>query len=124
MKVVHFHRKRRPNANFSIEGFYANVRNELRDKITIQYVELPFFSNGVFRRLINCIYAAFKQGFTFSFNEWMRSGKLHELINDTLRTNDNFNLISAEGRKKLLTKFEQRKIHWSRVWAMYIISQF
>lgn len=62
MKVVHFHRKRRPNANFSIEGFYANIRNELKDKISIEYVELPFYSNGVIRRLFNCIYAAFKQG--------------------------------------------------------------
>ncbi|MCZ7612757.1 MAG: glycosyltransferase family 4 protein [Ignavibacteriaceae bacterium] len=62
MKVVHFHRKRRHNANFSIEGFYANVRNELKDKINIEYVELPFLSNGVLRRLYNLIYAAFKQG--------------------------------------------------------------
>lgn len=32
MKVAHFHRKRRPNANYSIEGFYANIRNELKNK--------------------------------------------------------------------------------------------
>lgn len=62
MKVVHFHRRRRPTGNYSIEGFYANVRNELKDKIKIEYVELPFYSNGIFRRLFNCIYAAFKQG--------------------------------------------------------------
>lgn len=61
MKVVHFHRRRRQTGNYSIEGFYANVRNELKDKISIEYVELPFFSNGIFRRLLNCIYAAFKQ---------------------------------------------------------------
>lgn len=62
MKVIHFHRRRRPTGNYSIEGFYANVRNELKDKINIEYVELPFYSNGIFRRLFNCIYAAFKQG--------------------------------------------------------------
>src|SRR4030066_2167288 len=62
MKVIHFHRRRRPTGNYSIEGFYANVRNELKDKINIDYVELPFYSNGVFRRLFNSIYAAFKQG--------------------------------------------------------------
>ncbi|OQY71303.1 MAG: hypothetical protein B6D44_13255 [Ignavibacteriales bacterium UTCHB2] len=62
MKVVHFHRRRRPTGNYSIEGFYANVRNELKEKINIEYVELPFYSNGIFRRLLNCIYAAFKQG--------------------------------------------------------------
>ena len=62
MQVVHFHRKPRAHGNYSIEGFYANVRHELKDKINIEYVELPFYSNGIFRRLINCIYAAFKQG--------------------------------------------------------------
>lgn len=62
MKVVHFHRRRRPNANYSIEGFYKNIRDELKDKINIEYVELPFYSNGIFRRLFNCIYAALKQG--------------------------------------------------------------
>ena len=62
MNVVHFHRRRRPTGNYSIEGFYANVRNELKDKINIEYVELPFYSNGLFRRLFNSIYAAFKQG--------------------------------------------------------------
>ena len=62
LRIIHFHRRPRPNVSYSIEGFYANVRNVLSDKITIQYVELPFYSNGVFRRLFNCIYAAFKQG--------------------------------------------------------------
>lgn len=62
MKVVHFHRRRRPTGNYSIEGFYSNVRNELKDRIDIEYVELPFYSNGIFRRFFNCIYAAFKQG--------------------------------------------------------------
>ncbi len=62
MKVVHFHRRRRQACNYSIEGFYANVRNELKDKINIEYVELPFLSNRIFRRLFNCLYAAFKQG--------------------------------------------------------------
>jgi glycosyltransferase involved in cell wall biosynthesis len=62
MNVVHFHRKRRPNANFSIEGFYANIRKELKNKIDIEYVEIPFLSNGIFRRLFNSIYAAFNQG--------------------------------------------------------------
>ena len=62
MNVVHFHRRKRPNANFSIEGFYKNIRNELKDRCDIEYVEVPFYSNGVFRRLFNSIYAAFKQG--------------------------------------------------------------
>ena len=35
MKVVHFHRRRRPTGNYSIEGFYENVRKELKDKIEV-----------------------------------------------------------------------------------------
>jgi glycosyltransferase involved in cell wall biosynthesis len=61
MQVAHFHRKKRPKANFSVEGFYDNVRRELRDKINIEYIVCPYYSNGILRRLINCIYAAFKQ---------------------------------------------------------------
>ena len=62
MQVVFYHRKPRKSGNYSIEGFYANIRNVLKDKINIEYVECPFYSNGVFRRLFNSIYAAFKQG--------------------------------------------------------------
>jgi glycosyltransferase involved in cell wall biosynthesis len=61
MQVVHFNRKRRPNANYSIEGLYKNIRNELADRIKIEAVVCPYESNGFFRRLYNCIYAAFKQ---------------------------------------------------------------
>ena len=61
MKVVHFHRKKRPNANYSIEGFYENIRNALKDKIDIKVIACPYESNGFFRRLYNCIYAALKQ---------------------------------------------------------------
>lgn len=61
MQVVHFNRKRRPNANYSIEGLYKNIREELADRIKIETVECPFESNGFFRRLYNAIFAAFKQ---------------------------------------------------------------
>ncbi|MHB9011064.1 MAG: glycosyltransferase family 4 protein [Ignavibacteriaceae bacterium] len=61
MKVVHFNRKQRPFNNYSIEGFYKNIRNELANKIEIKTVECPYESNGIFRRLFNPIYAAFKQ---------------------------------------------------------------
>lgn len=61
MTVVHFIRKKRPFANYSIEGLYKSIREELNDKVKIEVVECPFYSNGFFRRLFNCIYAAFKQ---------------------------------------------------------------
>lgn len=61
MKVIHFNRKPRLNANYSIEGFYKNLRNELQSKINIGTVECPYESNGFFRRFLNCIYTAAKQ---------------------------------------------------------------
>lgn len=61
MKIIHFNRKRRKHANYSIEGFYKNIREELADRIKIETVECPYESNGFFRRLYNCVYAAFKQ---------------------------------------------------------------
>ena len=61
MKVIHFNRKKRLNSNYSIEGIYSSLRNTLNDKIKIATIECPFTSNGFFRRLYNCIYAAFKQ---------------------------------------------------------------
>jgi glycosyltransferase involved in cell wall biosynthesis len=61
MQVIHFNRKPRLNANYSIEGFYNNIREELKNKISIKYVECPFESNGIFRRFYNMVYAAFKQ---------------------------------------------------------------
>jgi len=64
-----------------------------------------------------------KQGFTFPFDVWMRSGKLHNVIKENLFSNE-FDFIPLAGRKLLLEKFEHRKIHWSRVWALYIASSF
>ena len=61
MKVVHFIRKRRQFSNYSIEGFYKNIRFELANEIEIETIECPYESNGIFRRLSNSIYAAFKQ---------------------------------------------------------------
>jgi len=62
MQVVHFNRKPRKFGNYSIEGFYAQIREALKDKIEFEVVECPYESNGIFKRVINTIYSAFKQG--------------------------------------------------------------
>lgn len=62
MKVTHFNRKPRKFGNYSIEGFYAQIREALKDKIEFKVVECPYESNGIFKRLFNAIYAAVKQG--------------------------------------------------------------
>jgi asparagine synthase (glutamine-hydrolysing) len=65
-----------------------------------------------------------KMGFTFPFDVWMRSGKLNEMLKDTLLDSSSLSFINVEGRRKLLSKFEQNKIHWSRLWAVFIASRF
>lgn len=62
MQVVHFNRKPRKFGNYSIEAFYGQIREALKDKIEFKVVECPYESNGIFKRLFNAIYAAFKQG--------------------------------------------------------------
>ena len=62
MQVVHFNRKPRPHGNYSIEGFYKQIREALKDKIEFTVIECPYESNGFFKRLYNALYAAFKQG--------------------------------------------------------------
>ena len=61
MEVVHFHRKVIKSSNYSIEGFYRNVRYELKDKFDIEYFECRYFSKGIIRRFLNTLEAAFKQ---------------------------------------------------------------
>lgn len=62
MKVIHFYRKTRQNGNFSIEGFYENIRLALLPKIEIERVICKFESNGIFKRLYNAVSVIFKQG--------------------------------------------------------------
>jgi asparagine synthase (glutamine-hydrolysing) len=63
-----------------------------------------------------------KQGFTFPFADWMKHGKIKEAINDSLKKN-----TLGFDKKELsvmISKFESGKLHWSRVWAMFIASRF
>lgn len=62
MQVIHFNRKPRKFGNYSIEGFYSQIREALKDKIEFKIIECPYESNGIFKRLYNAVYAAFKQG--------------------------------------------------------------
>ena len=62
MKVVFFHRKPRPNLNFSVENLYRQIRARLPEEVHWQVKELRYFSNGFFRRLAISLEAAFNQG--------------------------------------------------------------
>lgn len=59
--VTHFHRKTRKHGNYSIEYFYKQVRESLKEQIDFRFIISPYESNGIFKRLYNALYAAFKQ---------------------------------------------------------------
>lgn len=50
-RVIHYQRKRRPNANFSVEFIFADVRQRLAGRYDIEVRIAPYFSNGLIQRL-------------------------------------------------------------------------
>ena len=63
-----------------------------------------------------------KQGFTFPFADWMKHGKIKEAINDSLMSSNS--PFDKKELNKFINNFESGKLHWSRVWAMFIASRF
>ena len=66
--------------------------------------------------------AAPKRPFALPFDEWMR-GPLREhvrsgLLSEELPFSD---LIPAALRRRLWDSFEQRRVHWSRLWAVTVL---
>ncbi len=62
MQVTYFQRRRRPNANFSLEFIFQSLRHHLNDKIQSRTCIAPVYSNGVFRRIWIGVHAMFHQG--------------------------------------------------------------
>lgn len=61
MKVVFFHRRPRPNINFSVESLFQQVREALPSQVEWEVKVLRFFSEGFFKRLYISLEAAFRQ---------------------------------------------------------------
>ncbi len=61
MKVVFFHRKPRPNFNFSVESLFKEVRSALPEDVNWNVVEMKYYSDGLFKRLSICLQAMFSQ---------------------------------------------------------------
>ncbi len=61
MKVVYFHRKPRPDFNFSVENLFKFVRSHLPPHVDWEVKELRYFSSGLFKRLYIGIEALFSQ---------------------------------------------------------------
>ena len=61
MKVNLFIRKPFKLGNFSLEIFYSELFNELKNDIDITIIKLPFYNSGFLPRLLNMFYCYFKQ---------------------------------------------------------------
>ena len=60
LKVVHFHRKPLPT-HYSVEGYFARLREAMRSSIDVEKYTVPFHSRGLFRRLWNSVCSALHQ---------------------------------------------------------------
>jgi len=61
MKVVFFHRKPRPNFNFSVENLFHQIRGALPKNVDWEVRQLRFYSQGFLKRLFICLEAAWRQ---------------------------------------------------------------
>lgn len=61
MKVVFFHRRPRPDVNFSVENLFNQIRTALPPVVDWEVKELKYFSDGFFKRLYITLQAAFYQ---------------------------------------------------------------
>ncbi len=61
LPVTFFHRKPRSVGNYSVEFIFEDVRNRLNGKIDSKVAYSRYESTGVFKRIYNCIEAAFRQ---------------------------------------------------------------
>jgi len=64
-----------------------------------------------------------KQGFTFPFADWIRSGKIRTSINDSLMSSKMEDYFNTKALLNLSHDFQKNKIHWSRVWTLYVVSR-
>ncbi|HYF31980.1 MAG TPA: glycosyltransferase family 1 protein [Chitinophagaceae bacterium] len=59
--VTFFHRKPRPVGNYSVEFIFEDVRKRLASQIEARTSFSKYESTGLFKRLYNCMEAAFRQ---------------------------------------------------------------
>ena len=97
--------------------------------VVLQYLDKGYNKNHPKRMLADAvgdlpeeIINRKKMGFTFPFDEWMRKGKLGKIVRDTITSaNTNFN---RKGIEELIKNFDKGRVHWSRLWALFVLSNF
>lgn len=62
-----------------------------------------------------------KMGFTFPFADWMSNGQLKDLIIERLKNSE---LIFRYGLNINNPELNIHNLHWSRLWALFVLSRF
>jgi glycosyltransferase involved in cell wall biosynthesis len=107
VQVTYFHRKPRPNANYSIELVFENLRRELAGQIDAEICVAPCRSNGLLRRLWIVWHAGRHQG------------ELNHVTGDT-----NFTALGLDRRRTILTSHDCGFVKRTRGWRRRILKKF
>ncbi len=107
MKVVFFHRKPRPNYNFSVENLFKFIRVHLPREVSWEVKELRYFSQGFFKRLYIGIEAALSQ-----------KGVNH------ITGDINFIAFFLKKRNTVLTILDLGLMNHSNKWARLVLKLF
>jgi asparagine synthase (glutamine-hydrolysing) len=65
-----------------------------------------------------------KMGFTFPFADWIMKGEFNDIMKDTLLNGEITRIIDSKAAGELLRKFNEGKVKWSRIWALFILDRF
>jgi len=97
--------------------------------VILKYIDKGYDKNSPKRMLIDSvgdlpeeIINREKMGFTFPFDEWIRNGKLGRMVKDNIISGNNS--FNKKGIEDLIGKFNSGKVHWSRLWALFVLSRF
>lgn len=97
--------------------------------VVLKYIDKGYDKNNPKRMLIDAvgdlpeeIINRKKMGFTFPFDEWMRNGKLGGLVKENIISGNNS--FNKKGVEDLIRKFNAGKVHWSRLWALFVLNKF
>lgn len=106
MRVIYFHRKKRPG-NYSIETLFSQIRANLPKAISYDIHEMRYFSEGFFKRLFLCF-------------EAMRNQKdVNHVTGDI-----HFVTLFLQKSKTILTIHDIGLINHSNIIARYILKLF
>lgn len=64
-----------------------------------------------------------KRGFELPFKHWLKN-RLREQVEDSLTSSKLTGLLEKEAMRKVLRGFSDGQITWSRVWSLYVLSEW